>query len=59
MLRRLNVRAEIVVSKALLVLDLEDGRGVQHEPADVEEQRANDGELRRVELVRFVKVLVV
>jgi hypothetical protein len=43
----------------LLVLYLKHGTSIQHQPPNVQEQRPDDRELRRVQLVTFVQILVV
>lgn len=50
---------EVLVTKTLFVLDLENAGGVKHQPAHVKEQRADDCKLTRVQLMRFVQILVI
>ena len=50
---------EVVVSKPLLILDLKDGTGIEHQPSDIQKQGSNDGKLTRIQLMGLVQVLII
>ena len=59
MLWRLDVTGKIIVSQPLLVLDLENRRGIEHEPSYVQEETPDYSKLARVKLMRLIQVSII